>query len=169
MEKSLWITCGIPGSGKTTWIKSMTDIIDEGCYKVVSRDEIRASLITDKDKYFSKEKEVFKTYCSQIQEGLNNENVFDIFADATHLTKSSRDKLLYSLNTNGVEINIVYFNVPLEVCLDRNEKRNGFAYVSPTTIKNMYKQLSYPTEEEIDYWNYYIFWVDRNGEVLSSR
>lgn len=36
----------------------------------ISRDEIRYSMISDKDEYFSKEKEVFNEYVKQIDEAL---------------------------------------------------------------------------------------------------
>ena len=83
----------------------------------------------------------------------------DCFADATHLTKASRKKLFNALldyNKNYFDkgflkvdsINAIYLNTPLEICLERNEKRTGLAHVPSNKIEEMYINLQKPTEEE---------------------
>lgn len=170
MYKSLWITCGIPGSGKTHWINEMVSILDENKYIVISRDQIRFNLLSDNDNYFDKEDFVFENFCQDIQTAIDNPQIFDIFIDATHLSRRSREKVLNNLDVpDEIDINIVYFNTPLEVCLDRNEKRKGRQYVPPTSIKQMYTSFHYPQPDEISKWNYSIFWISKDGELLSIR
>ena len=52
--KKLYVMCGGPGSGKSTWIKKNLPTF-KGYTKVVSRDEIRFSLVKEGEEYFSKE------------------------------------------------------------------------------------------------------------------
>ena len=78
MNNTLVLMCGAPGSGKTTIAKKLMGNND----LYISRDEIRYSMISDEDEYFSKEKEVFNEYIKQIDEALTK-NYHWIFADAT--------------------------------------------------------------------------------------
>ena len=49
-------------------------------------------------------------------------------------------------------INVLYIKTPLELCIERNEKRDGRARVPKEVIKNMYNSIQEPTKEEkIDY------------------
>lgn len=66
---TLVLMCGAPGSGKTTIAKKI--LCNKDIY--ISRDEIRYSIITDQDEYFSKEKEVFNEYIRQIDEALTKD------------------------------------------------------------------------------------------------
>ena len=61
---NLYLMCGIPGSGKSTYAKTNKDL--KYC-KYISRDDIRYSLLKDEDDYFSKEKQVFRTFIAQIK------------------------------------------------------------------------------------------------------
>jgi predicted kinase len=135
--KNLFITIGIPGCGKTTWVKNKIKEIG-GVH--ISRDEIRFSLLNENDNYFDKEIEVFEKFISTIQESIDNEIDNNIFIDATHLSESSRNKLLSRINTRGNNITFVNFEVPLEIALKRNEKRTGRAFVPRGQIRRMFFQ-----------------------------
>ena len=130
------------GSGKTTWCK---DFIKNKNIKYISRDEIRFSLLEERDKYFSKEDEVVKTFIQQINEGLKTQNVI---ADATHLTAKSRKMILNQITTPYSEIIVVYIKTKLRVALRRNKKRMGRAYVPEDIIRKMYYEIEIPTEKE---------------------
>lgn len=56
--KKIYLLCGIPGSGKSTWAKNHLD--DNSIW--ISRDLIRFSMVSEEEEYFSKEKEVFKEF-----------------------------------------------------------------------------------------------------------
>ena len=128
----LKVMCGIPASGKSTYIKEHANPED----LVVSRDEIRFSILTPGIPYFSKEKEVFNEFCNRINNGIGKYKV--IWADATHLNNSSRWKLLYNINRNDFEeIDFIAIEIPLEVCLKRNSPRKDIKRVPENSIRSM--------------------------------
>ena len=65
--KKVWLMCGIPGSGKSTWIKKR--LMENGGIWI-SRDEVRFSMVKEDEDYFSKECEVFDKFISNICEAL---------------------------------------------------------------------------------------------------
>ena len=130
----LYLMTGIPASGKTTYIKiSMCPKISHK-----SRDEVRFSMLNDKDDYFAKEKKVFEKWIEEIQTALDEGK--DVVADATHLTPQSRKKTLDHLDLGEHGVTAINFLVPVEKCLERNEKRVGRAYVPREVIRRMFHQ-----------------------------
>jgi predicted kinase len=145
-KPTLIITVGIPGSGKSTFCKNKFPQI-----KRESRDEYRFKLISNKDEYFSKETQVFENWSTAIANNLKNG--IDCIADATHLTFKSRAKLINALKNKGVNtsmysIVILYFTTPLGICLERNETREGLAFVPEKVIIDMKGCLEEPNEKE---------------------
>ena len=146
--KQIYLMCGIPGSGKTTWIKEYQWWNEEDCGYHISRDEIRFSMLSAEDEYFSHETEVFNRFIQKINEKIQ-EGASRIFIDATHLNEKARYKVLSRLFiSSDYEINCLWFDVPLNVCLERNAKRTGRAVVPKTVIKNMYKSYTFPKRSE---------------------
>ena len=145
MKNNLIIMVGIPGSGKSTFAKKN---YPDALY--VSRDEIRFSFISKNDEYFSKEDEVFKTFINKLNEGLKKSQ--DVIADATHISYGSRSKLLnnlINLDKEKTKVIAVFLRTPLDVCIERNEKRKGTrSYVPISAIKSMYKYLTKPSFKE---------------------
>lgn len=137
--------CGIPGSGKSTFChKHLTD------YTYISRDQIRFSLLDDADDYFAKEKEVMKKFLEKINMCIRWGDNFII--DATHLTKSSRRKILSQLVLPPLypinEVYCIYMKTDLKLALERNGKRTGRKLVPNDVIKNMYENLEEPELDE---------------------
>lgn len=150
MDKpTLYLMVGIPGSGKSWYAKGLLANQENTMY--ISRDSIRFKLLEENDEYFSHEDIVFNSFVSLIKEHLyDGENVI---ADATHLNRKSRMKVLNNLDLSKIKICMVYMDVPLDICLERNSKREGRAKVPPTIIKNMYKNLTYPDKKEQEYYD----------------
>jgi predicted kinase len=142
--KHLFLMCGIAGSGKSTYLSKIKNAA------VISRDEIRFSLIGDFDDYFAKEDKVFATFIQKIQEAIdNNEGPNEIYCDATHLTKKSRDKVLNALDLTNVEnITVLVVRPSLSEALRRNALRSGRRYVPPYVIRRMWAQFERPEEDE---------------------
>lgn len=155
MLKTLYLTVGVPGSGKSTFCEKMVG-------KRISRDTIRFSMINDKDEYFQKEKDVWKEYIHQIQEEINANNT--VIADATHLNKKSRQKLLNVLDLKDYVVFVLYFDVPLSTCLARNTKRTGRENVPKNVVTDMYNHMTKPTLEEDDRY-YAILSINEEGLI----
>ena len=154
------MTVGVPGSGKSTFL---TKIVNS---RIISRDKVRFAILdkyNTKD-YFSHEDEVWETFVNEIANALNDGE--HVIADATHLSKGSRTKLINAvmpkLNDKNVLKVAIYFDVPLDVCLERNAQREGLAFVPENQIKEMYRSLTKPDKtENINV----IITVNKNGET----
>ena len=135
----LIVLCGIPASGKT----SFTHWGFEKDVKVISTDKIRGELFGD-ESIQRNPRLVFDTAYNRIANALQkNENV--IF-DATNLTIKDRKEIFKRFSPNVHEIIAVYFNTPLEVCLERNAKRER--KVPEDVIRRMHDRIQEPTTEE---------------------
>ena len=145
-SKKIYILCGVPGSGKSTWARKQVEELD-GKGIIISRDAIRFSMLGDDDAYFAHEDAVFDEFIKKIQEAINDQEHTSIFIDATHLNEKNRNKVLSRIWRMGDDVIIgVYFDVPLEECLRRNALRTGRTLVPETVIKNMYESLTKPLE-----------------------
>lgn len=140
----LYLMCGIPGSGKSTWIaknKIDTDVL-------ISRDAVRFSLVKEEEEYFSKETEVFNTFIEQINEAIDK-GVSTIYVDATHINENSRNKVLDRLHlSEEVKVTPVFVNEKLATCLLRNSLREGRENVPPKVVTQMHRNLRPPTFHE---------------------
>lgn len=143
MAGKLIMMMGCPGSGKSTFIETHKQ--DEDVW--VSRDEIRFNLVQPNEEYFSKEKEVFKTFAGTIDVWLHCG--YTVFADATHLTRASRNKLLRALKETPNEIWVIWMKTPLETAFERNQTREGTrAFVPKGQVHRMYTSIEEPSFEE---------------------
>lgn len=143
--KELVLMMGIPGSGKSTYLKA---VVSSTMGEVaISRDKIRFSMINEKENYFSKENEVFDEYIKQIQLALDNPKINRVYADATQLTEKSRCKVLDKLNLNEVNIKVCWKNPPLELALERNKQRTPIEVVPENAIRKMYRSIQDPRKD----------------------
>lgn len=160
-SKKLYLMMGIPGSGKSTYLKTRFSQPP----KVISRDEIRFSIVREDEEYFSHENEVYKEFIKQIKETL--ESYAEVFVDATHLNEASRGKVLRSLGESlkDVEVNVIWVRVPVEVALRQNENRKGTrAYVPKSVIRRMHSQTTKPSKEE-GFDHIYVFEEGKEKEI----
>ncbi len=163
MNKTLWIMVGAPGCGKSWAAKN---ILIKGLeWQYISRDEIRFSIITDEDQYFDKENLVFAKFIRAIDAAFNEDGIFNVIADATHLNWASRRKLLHALGQDIEKTwNIipVYVNAPLEEIYQNNEERSGRSCVPRDAVYNMYKKITDPADDPYDYTA--IMYIDNRRE-----
>ena len=93
--KNLVLLVGPPASGKSTFVNNQLKLLGGA---VVSRDDIRFSKLQEGDAYFQYEDEVFTDFIAAIKRHTKDENIHNIFVDATHINKKSRMKTLNRLN-----------------------------------------------------------------------
>lgn len=167
MKHKLWIMVGIPGSGKSTWIRDHENFFKPSC-GVISRDQIRFSLLHDGDTYFAREKEVWNKYVNEaiISLTLNVNTILD----ATHLNESSRGKILRALKEHliNVEINAIVIDSGLDTALKQNSYREGIYKVPETAICNMNSSMTIPTFEE-GFDRIYIWTKNNNYRILTKE
>ena len=151
-QKRVFLLCGAPGSGKSTWIKKQIET-ESGIW--CSRDNVRYSLLKDEDEYFAKENQVFTTWINNIQQALNN-NVENVYIDATHLNEASRNKTLSHLTIpDNYNLIAVCFRPPLSTCLERNAKRQGRERVPDHVVRSMYNRYTKPSSIDFkEVWLY---------------
>ena len=161
-QKKVYLTVGIPASGKTSFIR---DRIAKNGGVHISRDEVRFSILKDEDSYFGKETEVFEAFVQKIQNAIYDENgPNDIYVDATHISFGSRRKILNRLNFAGVKERIfLYFDVPIEVALERNSHRTGRALVPESSMMSMFENITKPTPSQ----HFRVWTINEKGEVIS--
>ena len=159
-RKKLYIMCGPAGSGKTTWVREHAT---PGVSAHISRDRIRFDMVKEDEYYFSREDDVYVEFCGEIHDALHCPWVEEVYADATHLSKKSRKKLIESLrlNLDWVDIYAIVIKPELEVCLEQNAQRTGREHVPETVIRNMYETFQTPLHDNISY-----SYIQENDRVL---
>ncbi len=137
-------TVGLPGSGKSTWSENFIreKQLDKQKWKRISRDLLREmfdyyTLSTANEKFVT---QVYELLLSKLVE-----EEYNILVDDTNLNKDHRQFLMNKLPPNKYEVKFQSFlEVPLEECLKRNDKREGFKKVPPVVIRNMHKKYIEP-------------------------
>lgn len=162
-KKKLYILSGIPGCGKSTWARKMVE--NDSTIEIISRDKIRFSMVKEEDSYFSQEDKVFNRYVDNIILSLLDIMNTATIADATQINASSRAKLVKAIQKrwpdfeDEVDIIIVYFHVPFETCVARNNTRTGRECVPMDVMKRMNYQHELPA---IEYKNHVATYIVRD-------
>lgn len=131
------LAIGLPGSGKSTWFKRRG-------VTPLSSDLLRTILFDDitEQRYQSL---VFSTLRSLLRARLIAKMPWN-YVDATNLSPHERRQWIKMSKSFGFEVHAVYFDVPLEVCLERNRKRERV--VPEDVMRKMAQKLRPPTFEE---------------------
>lgn len=144
---TLYILCGAPGCGKSNWAKNF---IQNKNISYVSRDVARFQLVAENEEYFAHEDEVFKNFIEIIVNSLKAG--VDTIADATHINRKSRAKLIRAIDkyTTDYQIIFVHFTTSCSylTCCERNNQREGREKVPEDVIKNMCNVFERPTLAE---------------------
>lgn len=157
MIKTIYLLCGVPGVGKSSWAradKAYTDSLQEeiglqSCSLIISRDEVRFSLLSDEDEYFAKENEVFELFIKKINDAICKSGIEHIYVDATHITPGSRQKVLsHLLLSENVRVVAVNFFLPLNKIKEQNAQREGRAKVPEDVVEKMFYDFIPACERE---------------------
>jgi predicted kinase len=131
------LAIGLPGSGKTTWFKRRG-------VTPLSSDMLRSILFDDIDEQ-RYQGLVFSTLRSLLRARLIARMPWN-YVDATNLATHERRQWIKMAKSFGYEVHAVFFDVPLEVCLERNRRRER--QVKEDLVQRMAAKLRPPSFEE---------------------
>ncbi|HMG87053.1 MAG TPA: AAA family ATPase [Terracidiphilus sp.] len=131
------LAIGLPGSGKTTWFRRRG-------VTPLSSDLLRNILFDDVEEQ-RYQGLVFSTLRSLLRARLIAKMPWN-YVDATNLSTHERRQWIKMAKSFGYETQAVFFDVPLEVCLDRNRQRDRS--VSEDIMRKMAEKLKAPAFEE---------------------
>ena len=131
------LAIGLPGSGKTTWFRRRG-------VTPLSSDLLRNILFDDVEEQ-RYQGLVFSTLRSLLRARLIARMPWN-YVDATNLSAHERRQWIKMSKSFGYEVQAVFFDVPLEVCLERNRSRDRM--VSEDIMRKMAEKLKPPAFEE---------------------
>jgi predicted kinase len=131
------VLVGLPGSGKSTYLEQLGVI-------GLSSDAIRKLLVDDETDQTIHAR-VFQTLRYLLEQRLAIGRAVT-YIDATNLTPEERAPYLAIGRAWGCDVEAVFFDVPLEVCLARNARRPRV--VPGEALAKMAAKLAPPSVEE---------------------
>jgi predicted kinase len=131
------LAIGLPGSGKSTWFKRHSVV-------PLSSDLLRTILFDDvtQQKY---QDLVFSTLRALLRARLIAHMPWN-YVDATNLSPHERRGWIKMARDFGYEVHALFFDVPVEVCLERNRRRERV--VPEDAMQRMAEKLRPPTFDE---------------------
>ncbi len=128
---------GLPGSGKSTYATAQG-------WPILASDELRRVLLDDaRDQ--TANRTVFVLLRRLLHMRLELRRPVTCI-DATNLTPYERRPYIKIAQMHDAEVEAVYLDVPIEVCLQRNRGRDRV--VPPDVVEKMSKRLVVPSMEE---------------------
>ena len=131
------LAIGLPGSGKSSWFKRHNVV-------PLSSDMVRSLLFDDvREQRF--QDLVFSNLRSMLKARLIARRPMN-YVDATNLTPQERQHWIKLAKDYNYEVHAVFFDVPLEVCIDRHQRRDRV--VPEDIMRRMAAKLKPPAFEE---------------------
>jgi predicted kinase len=127
----------LPGSGKSSWFKRHN-------ITPLSSDLLRALLFDDPAEQRFQDL-IFSNLRSMLRARLIARRPLN-YVDATNLTPHERHGWIKLAKDYGYEVQAVFFDVPVEVCLERNQRRDRV--VHEDVMRRMSAKLRAPTFNE---------------------
>lgn len=131
------LSIGLPGSGKSTWFKRHNIL-------PLSSDMVRILLFDDATEQRHQDL-VFSTLRSMLRARLLARRPMN-YLDATNLSPHERRSWVKLAHDFGYEVHAVFFDVPPEVCMERNRRRER--NVPEDIMQRMASKLRPPKFEE---------------------
>lgn len=133
----LIVMCGIPGSGKTTYLKTLSQSHNTTLYNY---DDLPGAF------EIKKMHEVYQKMVSYVVSDLKAGR--DVVMEAMFTVKSRRRELLSSISGVACHKTILVLNTPLDECLRRNATRTGNARMPDILIHSLFESFETPTLDE---------------------
>jgi predicted kinase len=131
------LAIGLPGSGKSSWFKRHN-------LAPLSSDMVRSLLFDDvREQRF--QDLVFSNLRSMLKARLIAKRPMN-YVDATNLTPQERQHWIKLAKDYQYEVHAVFFDVPLEVCIERHQRRDRV--VPEDVMRRMAAKLKPPAFEE---------------------
>jgi predicted kinase len=131
------LAIGLPGSGKSSWFKRHNVV-------PLSSDMVRSLLFDDvREQRF--QDLVFSNLRSMLKARLIAKRPMN-YVDATNLTPQERQHWIKLAKDYHYEVHAVFFDVPLEVCIDRHQRRDRV--VPEDVMRRMAAKLKPPAFDE---------------------
>ena len=131
------LAVGLPGSGKSAWFKRNN-------ITPLSSDMLRTLLFDDPTEQRFQDL-IFSNLRSMLKARLIARRPVN-YVDATNLTPHERHGWIKLAHDYGYEVQAVFFDVPAEVCMERNRRRERV--VPEDVMQRMAAKLRPPTFEE---------------------
>ena len=131
------LAIGLPGSGKSSWFKRHNVV-------PLSTDMVRSLLFDDvREQRF--QDLVFSNLRSMLKARLIAKRPMN-YVDATNLTPQERQHWIKLAKDYGYEVHAIFFDVPLEVCVERHQRRDRV--VPEDVMRRMAAKLKPPAFTE---------------------
>lgn len=131
------LAIGLPGSGKSSWFKRHN-------IRALSSDLLRDLLFDDPTEQRYQDL-VFSNLRSMLKARMIARRPLN-YVDATNLTPHDRHTWIKLAHDYGYDVHAVFFDVPLEVCVERNQRRQRV--VPEDAMRRMAAKFRPPTFEE---------------------
>ena len=131
------LAIGLPGSGKSSWFKRHN-------VSPLSSDLLRSLLFDDPTEQRFQDL-VFSNLRSMLKARLIARRPMN-YVDATNLSPHERHAWIKMARDYGYEVHAVFFDVPVEVCMERNQRRNRV--VPDDVMQRMAAKLRAPSFDE---------------------
>lgn len=131
------LAIGLPGSGKSSWFKRHN-------ITPLSSDLLRVLLFDDATEQRFQDL-IFSNLRSMLKARLIARRPLN-YVDATNLTPHERHGWIKLAKDYGYEVQAVFFDVPVDVCLQRNQRRSRV--VAEDVMRRMAAKVKPPTFEE---------------------
>jgi predicted kinase len=131
------LAIGLPGSGKSSWFKRHNVVpLSSDMMRTLLFDDVREQRYQDL---------VFSNLRSMLKARLIARRPMN-YVDATNLTPQERQHWIKLAKDYQYEVHAVFFDVPLEVCIERHHRRDRV--VPDDIMRRMAAKLKPPTFEE---------------------
>jgi predicted kinase len=131
------LAIGLPGSGKSSWFKRHN-------ITPLSSDLLRSLLFDDPTEQRFQDL-IFSNLRSMLKARLIARRPMN-YVDATNLSPNERHSWIKMAHDYGYEVHAVFFDVPTETCMERNQRRQRV--VPQDVMQRMAAKLRPPTFEE---------------------